>query len=134
MIGLKKYSLGEQYVALKRFYPQFDVRLGKSQVMCTGKLKPTARSIDYTFKLRHKIGMRPRVNIIDPILTRNFKDEKIPHVYPKNELCLYYPKYQEFNDTKLLSDYIIPWTSLWLYHYENWHITGDWEGGGKHPN
>lgn len=71
---------------------------------------------------------------MDPVLKRNFNDDKIPHVYTLNELCLYYPKYQEFNSKMLIADCIIPWISLWLYHYENWHITGEWKGGGIHPN
>ena len=25
---------------------------------------------------------------------------------------------------------IIPWTSEWLLHYELWHATGKWLGGG----
>lgn len=131
--GEKKYTIAEQYVALKRYYPEFKVRLEKNRVFCKGQLRPTARSVSYTFKLSYKVGTRPKVTITNPVLKRNFKNEKIPHVYPFNELCLYYPNYQEFNSKKLISDCIIPWTSLWLYHYENWHITGKWEGGGIHP-
>jgi hypothetical protein len=29
---------------------------------------------------------------------------------------------------------ILPWTSLWLYFYELWLVTGQWMGGGKHPS
>jgi len=130
----KIYTLSEQFIALKRSYPEFNVKLLKDCVVCTGLIKPTSRSINYSFKLKYRIGKRPKVNILNPELKRNFKNDKIPHVYPLNELCLYYPKYQEFNSKMLLSDCIIPWTSLWLYHYENWHITGEWKGGGIHPN
>lgn len=130
----KIYTLSEQYIALKTSYPKFNVKLLKDCVVCTGLIKPTSRSISYSFKLNYRIGKRPKVNILDPVLKRNFKNDKIPHVYPLNELCLYYPKYQDFNSKMLLADCIIPWTSLWLYHYENWHITGEWKGGGIHPN
>lgn len=52
----------------------------------------------------------------------------------RNEnLCLYHPKYREFNGTDFLCDTIIPWTSLWLYYYEVWHLTDEWLGGGEHP-
>jgi hypothetical protein len=130
----KKYTLSEQFIALKRSYPEFNVKLLKDCVICNGLIRPTSRSINYSFKLKYRIGKRPKVNILNPELKRNFKKDKIPHVYSLNELCLYYPKYQEFNSKMLLSDCIIPWTSLWLYHYENWHITGEWKGGGIHPN
>jgi hypothetical protein len=133
MNKVKKFTLSQQYAALKKSYPDFIIKLSKSCITVNGLIKPTSRSIDYLFKLKYTLGKGPEVNIIDPILKRNFKNEKIPHLYPGNELCLYYPKFQEFNSTKLISDFIIPWISLWLYHYENWHITGIWEGGGVHP-
>lgn len=129
----KKYTLSEQYAALKKSYPQFYIKILKNSITCKGLIKPTSRSLNYTFKLNYKVATRPKVKIVDPVLKRNFKNDKIPHVYPLNELCLYYPTYQEFNSTMLIADYIIPWISLWLYHYENWHITGEWKGGGIHP-
>src|SRR5690606_6637016 len=98
-----------------------------------GKIRPTARSITYTFKLKYSFGKIPLVNIVSLGLKRNFKNEKIPHVFTKNELCLYHPNFNEFDSSMLISHTIIPWITLWLYHYENWHITGKWEGGGLHP-
>jgi hypothetical protein len=29
-----------------------------------------------------------------------------------------------------VADTTVPWTALWLYHYEVWHATGEWLGGG----
>jgi hypothetical protein len=29
---------------------------------------------------------------------------------------------------------IIPWSVLWFYFFEGWLATGEWEGGGEHPN
>jgi hypothetical protein len=28
---------------------------------------------------------------------------------------------------------IICWTALWLFFYETWLITGEWEGEGEEP-
>jgi hypothetical protein len=28
---------------------------------------------------------------------------------------------------------IIPWAAQWLVCYEIWHATGQWVGGGAHP-
>ena len=47
-------------------------------------------------------------------------------------ICLY--RYSEFNVYKLLADTIIPWTVEWLYFYELWLATGEWLGGGEHPD
>lgn len=43
-------------------------------------------------------------------------------------------RYSEFNVYKLLADTIIPWTVEWLYFYELWLATGEWLGGGEHPD
>ena len=34
---------------------------------------------------------------------------------------------------KLIANTIIPWTVEWLYYYELWQATGEWLGGGEHP-
>lgn len=55
----------------------------------------------------------------------------LPHIYPGNELCLYYPG--EWHDDMLLATTVIPWTAEWLMHYELWLVTGHWSGGGHTP-
>lgn len=32
-----------------------------------------------------------------------------------------------------IANTIIPWTIEWLYYYELWLATGEWLGGGDHP-
>ena len=122
-----------QYANVKKEYPQFKTSILKDSLLIKGDLQPTPRSCTYQFKIRYYVGKRPKIKITNPELKRNFKNEKIPHVYSGNELCLYYQQYKEFDSKCKISDYIIPWISLWLYYYEIWHITGEWLGGGKHP-
>jgi hypothetical protein len=129
----KNLSIADQYARLKRDYPQFKTLLIRETINVKGTICPTPRSNTYNFKLNFKIGERPQIKITRPELKRNFKNDKIPHVYAGNELCLYYPKYREFSSKQPISDYIIPWISLWLYYYEIWHATGEWIGGGFHP-
>lgn len=33
-----------------------------------------------------------------------------------------------------LVDSVLLWASLWLFFYEVWLATGDWLGGGEHPD
>ena len=33
-----------------------------------------------------------------------------------------------------IAETIIPWASEWLLHYEIWLATGEWQGGGIHPD
>lgn len=28
---------------------------------------------------------------------------------------------------------VVPWTSLWLFYFEDWLDSGEWRGGGMHP-
>lgn len=127
-------NIAEQVASLKFKYPSFDITYNHLQLKLQGDIRPTSRSEQYTIEVKYHLKERPKVRVVKPELVVNYKGEKIPHVYPGNRLCLFQPKYSEFTGTKLISDTIIPWTSLWLYHYEVWHITGDWQGGGEHPN
>jgi hypothetical protein len=28
----------------------------------------------------------------------------------------------------------VPWATTWLYYFEDWLITDEWKGGGRHPD
>jgi hypothetical protein len=129
----KAKSIGSQISSLRSHFPNLVVTfLGHNGLRVVGDISPTARSIKYNFELTYVIKGKPILKIINPKLTKNFKNEEIPHIYPDNSLCLYRPKYGEFTGADFLSETIIPWASLWLYYYEVWHITGEWLGGGEH--
>lgn len=114
-------------------YPAFLVSGDYKSIKIIGELQPTARSLTYKFELKYGLDWTPRVRIISPVLLKNSLNEKIPHMYSQKLLCLYRLKYEEFTKSCLLSETIIPWTSMWLYYYEMWHVTGKWLGGGEHP-
>ena len=126
-------SLGQQLGAIRSRYSYFKVNIVRQKLIIKGQLQPTARSTNYTFVLEYSLSSSPRIRIVSPKLARNSKDEDIPHMYSQKYLCLFQPKYKEFKRSDFLSDTIIPWTSLWLYHYELWHLTNKWLGGGEHP-
>ena len=127
-------TIAEQLSAMKSKYPQFETDFtSHSGLKVTGALQPTSRSAAYNFVLKYNLTDRPKIKIVSPELKKNEKGEEAEHLYPNGYLCLYQPKYREFTRTDLLTDTIIPWTSLWLYHYEVWHLTGEWLGGGEHP-
>ena len=96
----------------------------------TVELTPTPLSVTYTVRLEYQPGDRPVVTVVDPPLQRR-DGELLPHVFEGDKLCL---DYADFDDTKhLIADVLIPWVSDWLYYYEAWLVTGDWLGGGIHP-
>lgn len=129
----KIFNVNEQMLGIKTKFPRFDVKIVEGVLFAYGSIQPTDRSISYDVKIRYTVKNQPEVFVLKPELRRNDKDENIPHMYLQKKLCLHRPKYKEFTNSDLISDTIIPWTSLWLYHYEAWHITGDWQGGGEHP-
>jgi hypothetical protein len=127
-------SIAQQVGAMKREYPSFVTQfVGGNAMRVEGAIRPTSRSIPYQFVLTYNLAEKPKTKIVSPRLEKNFRGDEIPHLYPGEYLCLYRPKYWEFRKTDLLTDTIIHWTSLWLYFYEQWHVTGEWLGGGEHP-
>jgi hypothetical protein len=131
-LPIQDKTLIQQMAAVRRNYPAFSADIRANALCLKGSLQPTPRSESYQVEIIYHFRERPDINIIKPVLVKNFKGDSIPHVYAGNKLCLYRPKYFEFRPLHLLSDTIIPWTSLWLYYYETWHVTGDWLGGGEH--
>ncbi len=126
--------LAEQVIAMKSDFPNFIADWDKNVVIWTGDLQPTPLSKNYTVRIVYSLGMdQPDVTVCSPVLVKR-NDESIPHVYPGNKLCLFRPKKKEWTKEKLISKTIVPWISLWLYYYELWHATGEWLGGGEHPN
>lgn len=122
----------EQANSLKSKFPEFDISHKASKLKIIGKIRPTSRSIEYTVMIKYRLGEYPDVWVLNDALKRNSSDEEIPHMYDQEKLCLFRPKYGEFRFSDFIGDTIIPWVSLWLYHYENWHMTGVWDGGGEH--
>lgn len=117
---------------LNAHFPSFEAKvISPRKLVCSGKLKPTARSPEYSFELSYLLNHRPKIQIIDPKLIRNFNNEPIPHTFSGNLPCLYYK--WDFNGTMIIAKTIIPWLNTWLYFYEDWHVTGKWNGGGIHP-
>lgn len=129
----KPYNIAQQMAGIKTRFPAFNVTINKDELIAYGSIQPTERSVVYDIRIKYRLKDRPQIIVLNPILKRNSQGEKIPHMYGQKSLCLYRPKYGQFTSSDLICDTIIPWTSLWLYHYETWHITGEWKGGGEHP-
>lgn len=125
--------LSQQAQAIRLKWPGFIVSVSGNGLKAAGDLQPTARSAVYTIQIIYELGDTPDISLINPKIEKNFKGKMPEHLYSKERLCLYRPIYGEFKPSDLISETIIPWTCLWLYHYEVWHIIGEWLGGGEHP-
>lgn len=126
----KGMSIALQMAIMKQTYSHFRCVSAKNSVEWTGTIRPTAMSEEYEVRIQYKYGDTPKVWVVRPQIKRRSSEEPIPHIYPSNRLCLYLPGTGQWTRQKSVADTIIPWTALWLYHYEVWHTTGEWLGGG----
>ena len=81
------------------------------------------------------------VTVLDPPVGPDPRGtgERVPHVYALGcppafpRLCLYDPVTDEWAPDLPIATTIIPWAIDWLFFYEEWVCTGEWKGGGRHP-
>ena len=132
--SLKKFqtiSLTKQGLGLKTKFPDSTFKIRGKLLVWEGWVKPREESRKYLLCLNYIIGASPRIWVVDPPLHETI--DKLPHVYAGNRLCLYQPKEWWWSKTFSIAKYLIPWAILWIYYYEIFQITGEWEGGGDHP-
>lgn len=133
-IGKRTLTLAVQGSGLTRLFPDSQVLLNKNvSLTWIGQLHPTPLSDTYTVKIKYSLRKRPAVTVVSPELSQRV-DCRIPHVFPGNELCLFRYEYFEWDSSQSIAETIVPWTSLWLLHYEIWLATGTWCGSKQeHP-
>lgn len=126
-------SLAKQATLLLGMHPGFRcIRRGRRYVW-RGSIQPTLASDVYTVRIEYEMKKSPAVFVESPTLVPRQGEERVRHRYSDGRLCLYLPAAGEWRPHLPVANSIIPWTSLWLYHYEVWHATGKWLGGGHEP-
>lgn len=123
----RQISVTQQAVRLKTQFPDEKAPMVKAnRLLWSVTLQPTPMSVSYTVRIRYEHRGRPKVTVMDPKLETR-PGQGLPHVYPGDELCLYYG--DDFVGTQhFIADMIVPWISEWLYFYETWMTTGFWLG------
>jgi hypothetical protein len=124
-------NLARQLVAIRLALPAARGKIDGGQLDCVMPIQPSPASQTYRVRLHYKHWQPPSVHVIEPRLAVHPGSNVLPHVYPGNELCLYYPG--EWQHDMLLAATIFPWSAEWLLHYEIWLTTRQWTGGGRHP-
>lgn len=109
--------------------------LGRGQLTWKFSARPSPLSREYRLRITYKQGGTPKVFVENPDLTILAEGENIPHVYKQKptQLCLYLPGTGEWSSDLWIFKTFVPWSVLWLYYFEDWLATGEWKGGGKHP-
>lgn len=122
-------SIAHQIAEMERLYPAFTTRWKTNKVIWRGPLQPSGHTI-YTVKIQYALAQSPKVWVSDPPLSKEFLASQTAHVYPGGRLCLFYPHTREWLPAMLIAQTTIPWTSEWLFYYEDWLIVGEWRGRG----
>lgn len=125
-------GLREQKAWLSRIHQEFQTS-ASSILVCRGVLRPWELTCRYAFRTEYRIGKLPRTFIEEPTLQRRKPNERIPHTYSDDEVCLFRPFGHEWDPTKPIALTIVPWLMQWLVFYEVWLCTGHWHGEGEEP-
>jgi hypothetical protein len=131
--SVKPITIVQQDLAMRGYCTFSCQSMKKNKVIWVGTIQPTPASIVYTVKIEYSLEDKPRVWVLSPKLQKRNGDP-IPHTFPRQRLCLFLPNNNEWSKSKIIAKTIVPWISLWLYHYEVWHATGEWLGEGIHPD
>jgi hypothetical protein len=95
---------------------------------------PSALSRVYRIRIEIDRDLSPDVFVEDPDLHELAGGRNLPHIYPNpTRLCLYLPGTIEWRPWMRLDQTVVPWTSLWLFYFEDWLASDEWKGGGEHP-
>lgn len=97
-------------------------------------VRPTPLSRLYKLRIRQQKNLSPEVYVLTPNLNYLANGRLLPHVYSQKpvQLCLHFPKNDEWTHDKSIAETIVPWSYLWLFYFEHWLATDEWQGGGKH--
>jgi len=133
MASNKKYSVIEQLNFLKATYKGSRGTTQRGSLTWFFDIQPLSISGTYRLKIKYKIGFYPQVYIVYPKpLTLANGASILPHTYDTKtqKLCLFHPKYNEWNSSMRIDETIVHWAAQWIVYYESWVITGIWQGGG----
>jgi hypothetical protein len=131
MNKLKVLNNGVHFGLLKKLYPQGRLISSHPGLIWECEFRPNPLSQPYKIRLVYRNNEKPQIYVTSGKLGRG-KLSKLPHVYSSDEqsLCLHYPSEKSWTPAINIADTIIPWAAEWLYHYEIWLVTGEWNGGG----
>jgi len=147
---LAPLAVEEQDARLRAACPQFSLVAYNPWV---GVWEGTLRPICQTYRVRIIYFARrvfrgfildnPYVSVfvIDPPIGANPRGTGEPpqHVFRLGHhpdfprLCIYDPVDDRWEPSEYIVDRIVPWTIKWLFFHEEWVASGEWKGGGRHP-
>lgn len=123
-----------QVQILQKMLPTIRCHTNRDSIQWTGQIEPLPICDTYTIKVDYTTGGYPQVRVLSPELVVAPGRKVIPHMFDQEILCLFRGRNRHWHPGDGFNRNIIPWTSMWLYYYEIWLATGEWHGGGEHPD
>jgi hypothetical protein len=113
-----------QIAKMKASYPHFRSYVAGGRLFFVGKIQASYEMPEYEIRIEYRFDKMPKVKVLAPILVSN-----CPHYYKKEDcICLYKPENFKWSASISLADYIVSWTTCWLYFYDIWKDCGKWLG------
>jgi hypothetical protein len=128
-------SLAQQYLFLKSSRVGDGVGSLKAAALTWEyRDRPTPLSREYILRIVYRLGMSPQVFVLNPDIAALAGNRELPHVYRNPlRLCLYLPGSGEWAAHLRIDQTFVSWASVWLFYFEEWLASGEWKGGGVHP-
>jgi hypothetical protein len=129
-------TVGQQYLNLKgNPVSHGEGELNAGRLIWRYETSPSPLSRLYGVRIEFRQGSVPSVFVDRPDLRPLADGRNLLHVYQQNppQLCLYLPRTYEWEPWMRIDQTLVPWTSLWLFYFEEWLSSDDWKGGGEHP-
>ena len=124
-------SIANQIQRMAELFPEFKYTWRKNRVEWVGEIHPTKISSTYKVRIRYGLKRYPLIWVIEPSLDTVFLADPTAHIYRKKlNLCLFYPKHNEWVPSIYIAESIVPWVYKWLFFYEGHLVTGEWKGSG----
>jgi hypothetical protein len=139
--GIRRHTLAQRAFELRQLKlpgARIDTRPGR-ELRMSFEIAPTEFSpLYHCLLIVPQVKVSPSMYVTKPDLMSLSKGVRPPHIYSheagRTELCLWWPKMREWTSNMKLTDTYIAWTAEWLWYFEDWLITGEWAGGGAHPD
>lgn len=133
----RRLSLAQQACMLKQQYPKSICKIKQGRLYCRiDEFRAYDCSHRYSLEIIKDPGRPVEIWLSGDALRKCADLRTIPHIYDSNEashkvmLCL---SYKDWKPSQAYTDTLIPWAMEWILHFEAWLYTGEWNGGGKHP-
>lgn len=112
--------------------PAAELGIKGNNLRATMLVKPSPLSRSYLVEILYRLGRMPETIVRCPRLLDFASGKRIPHIWSETplRLCLFYNGACDWLPNMLLADTVLCWASEWLFHFEHWEFTGEWNGGG----